>query len=68
MTFIECKIITENIINLTVESEIFGKIILDKSRVFGQSSKKLVLGIRPGENSYSTKNCSIQRFSFWKNY
>ena len=46
MTFIECKIITENN-QLTVESEIFGKITLDKSRVFGQSSKKLVLGIRP---------------------
>ena len=46
MTFIECKIISENN-NLTVESEIFGKITLDKSRVFGQSSKKLVLGIRP---------------------
>ena len=46
MTFIECKIISENK-KLTVESEMFGKINLDKSRVFGQSSKKLVLGIRP---------------------
>ena len=46
MTFIEGEIIGENK-NLKVQSEIFGKITIDKSRVFGKSSKQMVLGIRP---------------------
>ena len=46
MTFIEGEIIGENK-NLKVQSEIFGQITIDKSRVFGQSSKSIVLGIRP---------------------
>ncbi len=46
MTFIEGEIIGENK-NLKVQSEIFGQINIDKSRVFGQSSKKIILGIRP---------------------
>ena len=46
MTFIEGEIIGENK-NLKVQSEIFGQISIDKSRVFGQSSKKIILGIRP---------------------
>ena len=46
MTFIEGEIIGENQ-KLKVQSEIFGQITIDKSRVFGQSSKRIVLGIRP---------------------
>ena len=46
MTFIEGEIIGENQ-KLKVQSEIFGQITIDKSRVFGQSSKSIVLGIRP---------------------
>ena len=46
MTFIEGEIIGGNK-NLKVQSEIFGQITIDKSRVFGQSSKKIILGIRP---------------------
>ena len=46
MTFIEGEIIGENK-NLQVQSEIFGQISIDKSRVFGRSSKKITLGIRP---------------------
>ena len=46
MTFIKGEIVSENKI-LQVQSEIFGKINIEKSRVFGQSSKKMVLGIRP---------------------
>ena len=46
MTFIEGEIIGENK-NLKVQSEIFGQISIDKSRLFGQLSKKIILGIRP---------------------
>ena len=46
MTFIEGEIIGENK-NLKVQSEIFGQINIDKSRVFGPSSKRIILGIRP---------------------
>ena len=46
MTFIEGEIIGQNK-SLKVQSEIFGQITIDKSRVFGQSSKRIVLGIRP---------------------
>ena len=46
MTFIEGEVIGENK-NLMVQSEIFGQISIDKSRVFGRSSKKITLGIRP---------------------
>ena len=46
MTFIKGEIIGENK-SLKVQSEIFGQIAIDKSRVFGQSSKRIVLGIRP---------------------
>ena len=42
MTFIDGEIIGENK-NLKVKSEIFGQITIDKSRVFGQSSKRIVL-------------------------
>lgn len=46
MTFIKGKIMSENK-NLQVQSEIFGKITIQKSRVFGKSSKTILLGIRP---------------------
>ncbi len=60
MTFIKGEIIGENK-NLKVQSEIFGQIAIDKSRVFGQSSKRVVLGIRPEKISiipktYRSKN------------
>tara|TARA_B100000925_G_scaffold152152_1_gene114137 strand:+ start:855 stop:1931 length:1077 start_codon:yes stop_codon:yes gene_type:complete len=54
MTFIEGEIIGENK-NLKVQSEIFGQITIDKSRVFGQSSKRIVLGIRPEKISIVPK-------------
>ena len=54
MTFIEGEIIGENK-NLKVQSEIFGQITIDKSRVFGQPSKKIVLGIRPEKISIAPK-------------
>jgi len=54
MTFIEGEIIDENK-NLKVQSEIFGQITIDKSRVFGQSSKRIVLGIRPEKISIVPK-------------
>lgn len=55
MTFINGEIVGENK-NLQVQSEIFGKINIDKSRVFGQSSKKMVLGIRPEKIAIVAKN------------
>ncbi len=55
MTFIEGEIIGENK-NLKVQSEIFGQISIDKSRVFGQSSKKIILGIRPEKIAIVPKN------------
>ena len=55
MTFIEGEIIGENK-NLKVQSEIFGQITIDKSRVFGQSSKSIVLGIRPEKIAIVPKN------------
>jgi spermidine/putrescine transport system ATP-binding protein len=55
MTFINGEIVGENK-NLQVQSEIFGKINIDKSRVFGQSSKKMVLGIRPEKIAIVPKN------------
>lgn len=55
MTFINGEIVGENK-NLQVQSEIFGKINIDKSRVFGQSSKKIVLGIRPEKIAIVPKN------------
>ena len=54
MTFIEGEIIGENK-NLKVQSEIFGQISIDKSRVFGQLSKKIILGIRPEKIAIVTK-------------
>jgi spermidine/putrescine transport system ATP-binding protein len=54
MTFIKGEIIGENK-NLKVQSEIFGQIAIDKSRVFGQSSKRVVLGIRPEKISIIPK-------------
>ena len=54
MTFIEGEIIGENQ-KLKVQSEIFGQITIDKSRVFGQSSKRVVLGIRPEKISIIPK-------------
>ena len=55
MTFIAGEIIDENK-NLKVQSEIFGQIAIDKSRVFGQSSKRIVLGIRPEKISIVPKS------------
>tara|TARA_B100000214_G_scaffold195013_1_gene141111 strand:+ start:869 stop:1945 length:1077 start_codon:yes stop_codon:yes gene_type:complete len=55
MTFIKGEIIGENK-KLQIQSEIFGKITLDKSRVFGQSSKKIILGIRPEKITITPKN------------
>ena len=55
MTFIEGEIIGENQ-KLKVQSEIFGQITIDKSRVFGQSSNSIVLGIRPEKIAIVPKN------------
>jgi spermidine/putrescine transport system ATP-binding protein len=54
MTFIKGEVIGENKI-LKVQSEIFGQIAIDKSRVFGKSSKRIVLGIRPEKISIVPK-------------
>ena len=54
MTFIKGEITGENK-NLKVQSEIFGQIAIDKSRVFGKSSKRIILGIRPEKISIVPK-------------
>lgn len=55
MTFVKGEIVGENK-KLQIQSETFGKITLDKSRVFGQSSKKIILGIRPEKIAITPKN------------
>ena len=41
--------------SFTVRSEIFGEIAIDKSRIFGNASNKIILGIRPEKISIIRK-------------
>ena len=48
--------------SFTVRSEIFGEIAIDKSRVFGNASNKIILGIRPGKISIIRKPSRSKAF------
>ena len=48
--------------SFTVRSEIFGEIAIDKSRIFGNASNKIILGIRPEKISIIRKPSRSKAF------
>lgn len=48
--------------SFTVRSEIFGEIAIDKSRIFGNASNKIILGIRPEKISIIRKPARSKAF------
>ena len=60
MNFVNGNIVENK--SFTVRSEIFGEIAIDKSRIFGNASNKIILGIRPEKISIIRKPSRSKAF------
>ena len=60
MNFVNGNVVENK--SFTVRSEIFGEIAIDKSRVFGNASNKIILGIRPEKISIIRKPSRSKAF------
>lgn len=60
MNFVNGNVVENK--SFTVRSEIFGEIAIDKSRVFGNASNKIILGIRPEKISIIQKPSRSKAF------